>query len=66
MVVVLPAPFGPSRPNSSPSFMLMFMWSTALTSSFFGLTLRKKRFRPSASVFAFFSNIFVRFLACMA
>jgi len=61
MVVVLPAPFGPRRPNNSPSFILRSMWLTATSSSFFGLTLRKKCFRPLPFVLAFFSNTFVRF-----
>jgi len=30
MVVVLPAPFGPSRPNISPGEMLRSTWSTAV------------------------------------
>ena len=35
MVVVLPAPFGPSMPNSSPLFTSKEMWSTANVSFFF-------------------------------
>ena len=30
IVVVLPAPFGPSRPNISPGSMAMSTWSTAV------------------------------------
>ena len=30
MVVVLPAPFGPRRPKSSPVFTVKEMWSTAV------------------------------------
>ena len=32
-VVVLPAPFGPRKPNSSPSRTLRLRWSTAVLSS---------------------------------
>ena len=32
MVVVLPAPFGPSRPKTSPSAIVSVMLSTAVTS----------------------------------
>jgi hypothetical protein len=56
IVVVFPAPFGPSRPYNSPGATCRSIPSTAITAGLPGYTLRKLRMSTIASVTGLFQG----------